>query len=200
MDSKQDVTIEPLVSLSLAKCLLRISRVTAGTWQVAGTTLSSGSLRDGLSRHRFSGQAAAVYFNLKGISPMTAILLADAADLECISKCFTGHSFPRSGAITPAEEIMLSELGNIVLNSLMNGLINALKKSSIPAVPLFAHGGLDDILRDISRQVNPNQIFRLVSSVINLKSDKAMAKVEVMVLLPEELAMELELMRPTLGN
>jgi hypothetical protein len=199
MDQKQDVTLESLASLSLAKCLLRMSRVTAGTWQVTGTHISSGTLLDALKRHDFTNRAAAVYFNLRGISPMTAVMAFDANDLECVSKCFTGHSFPRGGAITPAEEIMLTELGNIVLNALMNAVTNALKKSSMPAMPLFAEGDIAAIAAAISTQVNPNQLFRIIATTIVLKSDTATAKAEVLLLLPEELAMELELLRPSLG-
>ena len=195
-----DVTIESLTALSLAKCLLRLSRVSAGTWQVAGAKVYTGTLQDALDNHEFRNQAAAVYFNLKGMSPVAAIMLFDAADLECVSKCFTGHSFPHSGAITPADEIMLTELGNIVLNALMNALLNALRKSFMPALPLFAQGGRDSIAGEISKKVKPNQSFRIVASTLGLKSGTALAQAQVLVLLPEELALELELMQPTAGH
>ena len=199
MSQKQDVTIESLTALSLAKCLLRLSRVSAGTWQVAGVKISSGTLRDALQQHNFKNQAAAVYFNLKGMSPVTAVMMFDAGDLECVSKCFTGHSFPQHGAITPADEIIMTELGNIVLNALINVLLNAIHKSFMPALPVFAAGDLDRIEVEISRKVNPRQAFRIVASTLNLKADAALAKVQVLVLLPEELALELELMQPTSG-
>jgi hypothetical protein len=173
MDQKQDVTIESLASLSLAKCLLRMSRVTAGTWQVTGTKMSSGTLMDALKQHDFGNRAAVVYFNLRGISPMTAIMALAATDIECVSKCFTGHSFQHGGEITPTEEIMLTELGNIVLNSLMSAVTNALKKNSMPAMPLFAEGDISGIAAGISRQVNPNQLFRIVITTIALKSDNS---------------------------
>jgi hypothetical protein len=200
MDQRQDVMIESLASLSLAKCLMRMSRVTAGTWQVAGTKLSSGTLLDALKLHDYRNQAAAVYFNLKGMSPLTAVMLFDSGDLECVSKCFTGHSFPRGGMITPAEEIMLTELGNIVINALLNSVLNALKKSAMPAMPMFASGDMAAIAAELARDVNPNQLFRVAATTITLQSDKATAKAEVLLLMPEELAMELELMRPSVGT
>lgn len=199
MDPKHDVTIESLTALGLAKCLLRISRVSAGTWQVAGSKVSSGTLLDALKHHDFKNPAAAVYFNLKGMSPLTAIMLFDSADLECVSKCFTGHSFRRSGAITPAEEVMLTELGNILLNALVGALLNALKKSFMPTMPIFTEGDFQRVADAISKKVNPNQTFRIAASTLELKCDPSVAKAEVLVLLPEELALELELMRPTTG-
>ena len=200
MPTNQDETIARLTTLSLGKCLLRLSRVSAGAWQVAGVSVSAGTLRDALNSHDFTNQAAGVYFNLAGMSPVTAIMLFDSADLGCVSKCFTGHSFPHGGVITPADEIMLTELGNIVLNSLINSILNALRKSFMPALPLFAQGNRDAIAGEISKQVNPNLAFRIVASTLDLKSGTDLARVQVLVLLPEELALELELTQSSAGH
>jgi len=199
MTANSNVTLESLVALSLAKCLQRISRVSAGTWQVLGASVSSGSLEDALKQHDFKNSAAAVYFNLKGMSPLTAIMLFDPADMECISKCFTGHSFPHGVTTTMAEEVMLTELGNIVMNSLINGLLNALRRQSIPTIPMFAEGNLQALTAEIGKTVNVKQGFRIITARLTLQSDVKTASAEAIALVPEELAMDLELLQPSAG-
>lgn len=196
MTSNPNATLEILVTQSLAKCLQRLERVSAGTWQVTGAAVTSGTLQDALRQHDFKNPGVAVYFNLKGISPLTAIMIFDPADIECISKCFTGHSFPHGAATTMAEEVMLTELGNIVMNSLINGLLNALRRHSIPTIPGFAEGTLRDLTAELGKTVKVKQDFRIITARLDLKWDTVTAKVEAIALVPEELAMELELFQP----
>lgn len=196
MKSNPNLMLESLVTLNLAKCLQRLSRVSAGTWQALAAKVSAGTLGDALGRHNFKNPAAAVYFNLKGISPLTALMLFDPADMECISKCFTGHSFPRGAVTSPAEEVMLTELGNIVMNSMINGILNALRRESIPTIPGFAEGNLPALTAEIGKTVNIKQGFRIVTVPLTLQWDAATARAEAIALVPEELAMELELLQP----
>jgi hypothetical protein len=70
----------------------------------------------------------------------------------------------------------------------------------MPAMPMFASGDMAAIAAELARDVNPNQLFRVAATTITLQSDKATAKAEVLLLMPEELAMELELMRPSVGT
>lgn len=200
MDQHPSIALESLTALSVAKCLQRISRVSAGTWQVQGVKVSYGSVRDALAAHDFRNPAAAVYISLEGIRPVTSAMILDTAAIEYVSKCFTGHSFPRSGPITPAEEVMLTELANIVLNAVTNALMNALKKSFIPALPRFAQGGLDVIEREFLAIPALKQNFRIVTVAIEMCSGPSAARGEVFSLVPEELAMELDNLRPPAGS
>ncbi|MCM2266964.1 MAG: hypothetical protein NDI60_04220 [Elusimicrobiales bacterium] len=200
MSPKPSLALESLTALSVAKCLLRISRVSAGTWHVLGTKVAYGSLRDALKLHDFTRPASAVYFTLPGAAPLTGIMLFDRADMACVSECFTGHAFPRSAATTPAEEIMLTELGNIVLNAVMSTLLNALKKSFMPAVPRFTEGGIEALIAEFKRIPKLQQDFRNIAVTVEMRTDKAAAKSELLVLLPEELALELENLRPPAGS
>jgi chemotaxis protein CheY-P-specific phosphatase CheC len=95
-----------------------------------------------------------------------------------------------------AEEVMLTELGNIVMNSLINGLLNALRRQSIPTIPGFAEGDLQALTADLGRTINVKQAFHIITASLSLQWDAATAKVEAIALVPEELAMELELLQP----
>ncbi|MBI5743394.1 MAG: hypothetical protein HY952_02480 [Elusimicrobia bacterium] len=200
MKESRSVVLESLTGLSIAKCLMRLSRVSAGTWQVLGAKVSYGTLRDALSQHNFTRPASTVYFTLSGAAPFSGVMLFDRADLECISKCFLGHSFPHTAATTPAEEVMLTELGNIILNALTSTLLNALKKSFMPVVPRFIEGNLDALSSELGKIPRLKQEFRTITVTLEMRTDKAAARSEVLVLLPEELALELENLRPPAGQ
>lgn len=200
MDKHPSIALGSLASLSVAKCLQRISRVCAGTWQIEGAKVYYGPIRDALASHDFKNPAAAVYISLEGAAPLTSAMIFDPADMEYVSKCFTGHSFPRSGPVTPAEEIMLTELGNIVLNALTNTLLNALKKSYIPALPRFIEGGIDRLEKEFIDIPGLKQNFRIITVSIKMRCDDTFARSEVFALVPEELALEIENMRPPAGS
>jgi hypothetical protein len=193
MEQLPSIALKSLAALSVSKCLQRISRVSAGTWQVEGVKVSYGPVRAALAAHDFRNPAAAVYISLDGASPVVSAMLFDPANIEYVSRCFTGHSFPRSGgAITPAEEVMLTELANIILNALLNTLMNALNRSFIPSLPRFASGGIDEIEKEFLSRPALKQSFRIVTVTIGMNAGGPSARSEVFALLPEELALELD--------
>lgn len=198
--SDPSIVLESLTALSIAKCVLRLSRVSAGTWQVLGAKVAYGSIKDALRQHDFKNPASVVYFTIPGAAPLTLAMLFDRADMECVSKCFTGYSFPRSAATRPAEETMLIELGNIVLNALLSTLLNALRKSYMPVVPKFLEGDTEMIAAEFRRIPKLKQDFRTITVTLEMRSDKTAARSEIFVFLPEELALELENLRPEAGS
>ncbi len=177
---------------SLRKCLLRLAKTSAGTWEILSARVSRGTIAEALKHHDFKNpNAAAVYFSLSGL-PLTAMMMFDPLDMECISKCFMGYSFPRGPVTTPTEEVMLLELGNIVLNSLINSAMNALKKSGMPSVPVYLEGEFPRLLEGLKAGVDPAKSFHIVALTLALRSDKSVAMSEVLALVPDELALELE--------
>ncbi|HAH32545.1 MAG TPA: hypothetical protein DCL44_09565 [Elusimicrobia bacterium] len=192
MNSNSTDILHRLTASSLEKCLLRLSRVSAGTWRVLNIKISEGTLEDAVKQHDFTNHAAAVYFGLKTGSTLTAIMLLNPADIECISKCFTGHSFPRGPHTTPAEEVMLQELGNIVLNSLVSSLLNTLKKHSIPAVPQYIEGDAAHITGGLGTVADLKQKFRMIKATLVIQFDKCETNSEVFIMIPDEMALELE--------
>lgn len=182
-----------LTETSLKKCLARLSGVSAGTWELSGMNALRGTVEDAVKRHDFTNPAAsAVYFNLRGALPLTAIMLFDPEDMECISKCFMGYSFPRGRATTPTEEVMLLELGNIVLNSLINSAMNALKLSLMPSVPAYLEGDFRDLVNGLARGGEPKGEFQIITATLTMRSDKRVSRSEVLALVPEELALRFE--------
>ncbi len=197
MNSPRNVTLESLSALSVAYCLQRLSRASAGTWQVLDAAVSYGTFEDALRQHDFSKPAAAVYVGLKGRSPLTAMMLFYPGDLDCVSKCYTGQSFHRTGELTPVDEMMLVELGNMVLNALLSALLNSLKKGFMPAVPRFIQGDLPRLAGELLSAAGIKTSFRIITVTLGMRSGDCSAKSEVFALIPEEMALELENLRPS---
>jgi hypothetical protein len=198
-----DLPEEPLKSLSalsVAYCLQRLSRASAGTWQVLDVKVSYGTFEDALRQHDFKHDAVAVYMGLRGISPLTAMMIFDPDDISCVSKCYTGQSFHREGKLTPADEMLLVELGNVVINSLINALLNALKKSFMPTVPKFVAGGKDRLAGELLNAVGINTSFRIITVMLGMSAGECAAKSEILALIPEEMALELENQHPSPGR
>ena len=192
MTSKPDVTLKSLAAVDLSRCLLRLSRVSAGAWQILDAEVTSGTLSDALKQHDFGDPSVAVYLSLRETAPLTLVMMFRPEQIESVSRCFTGLPFPRGKATTPAEEIMLTELGNIILNGLIGSLLNALKRSVMPAVPQFIEGDLKSIAEKLGSIVDLEQGFRTLTVMIEIKSEECAATSKVFALLPEAMAQELE--------
>jgi len=120
------------------------------------------------------------------------VLLFDPEGLDCISKCFLGYSFPRSRSVSPSEEVMLLELGNILLNSLCNSVMNALRASLIPSVPRFAQGGRSRITEALATAPAAGPDSRIIAVTLGMRSGASESRCLVLLLLPEALALALE--------
>ncbi len=70
----------------------------------------------------------------------------------------------------------------------------------MPAVPCFVEGGLEALSAEFERIPRLKQDFRIVTVKLEMRWDKLSAHSEVFALIPEELAMELENLRPSAGS
>ena len=121
MDSKASRILESIALLSLEKCAVKLSRISAGKWSVSEVRVSSRSMEDTLKEHgASSGQGAAVYFEISGEFPFTAMVVFRPEDIDTISRGFLGFSFSKMPSLSQAQELLLSELGNIILNSIIS--------------------------------------------------------------------------------
>ncbi len=182
-------TLDVLAQQSLEKCLSRLSRISTGEWRAALVSSCPGRPRDVIERYAAGGEHA-VCLSLSGI-PVHSVMLVAPADVECVSRGFTGHSFPRSGKTTKSEEIMLTELGNILLNSLVNPLLNAVGKSAMPQLPEFVEGGPGAVEKFLSARLRPDEPCRLVSAAVSLRCE-GLASWTMHAFVPEELAARIE--------
>lgn len=181
----------PAVLHAFEACLAKLSGVTAGTWKVTSSGISRETLQAALKRHPFrTGTADAVYFSVHGGHKVHSLMLFEPDELECVSRCFLGYAFPRTQDIRLAEEVMLLELGNILLNSVVSAVSNILHAVLIPAVPAYSQG--DSLAIELKVLPGSVEVFRIISISLDISSGKAVSRGTVFSLMPEELAVELE--------
>lgn len=192
MDDKTNTTLKRLAVSSLENCLAKLSRVSAGTWNITSADVRPGTLGDALKMHPFkSREAAAVWFSVACDHPFTAIMLFETDDMECVSKCFLGYAFPGVPGIKLPEEVMLVELGNIVLNSVVSVVSNGLKKVLMPAVPRYAIGDAPGLAAEFAAALDPKRDFRIITLALGIRSGGDVSGSTVLCLMPEKLAGEL---------
>lgn len=182
--------LETVTLQGLQKCLARLSRISTDNWRAASVKVYPGKAADALAPYA-SKDVAAVCMVMDAM-PLACVMAADPLDIECLSKGFTGHSFPNGGRITPADEIMLEELGNIVINAMVNSLLNALKSSVLPALPRFVHGTAERLTAELGPRMDLNKDYRIISVKVVLDCGGLRALLDLFTLLPEELARQLD--------
>ena len=177
---------------SLQKCVEKLTKVSAGVWSIAGADVSIGSLDEAM-KHRSSeeGEASAVYCEVKGEQPFITMILFDPRDIDRISKCFLGYSFSISTVLSQAEELLLSELGNIILNSFISALSNILKRTFIPSAPKCLRGSQQYLLETIGAALDVRQRYHVINLKLDIQCDNSVTRSGILALIPEKLAQEL---------
>lgn len=191
MEAKVSAILEQLAVSGLEKCCAKISRVSAGAWEINGVRVSRGTIGDALAQHDFTHPAVAVYFNVKGEFPFTALMLVDLNDTGHILQFYLGSTFPHAGEFTHPVEVMLTEIGNIILNSLINSVLNALKRSAMPPVPGCAHGDAGSLLAELGGCAASGDC-RTVTVSLCIRYGERVSRGEIIGLIPAELENEME--------
>lgn len=130
MNSVTEDIIRRAAAEGLEKCLARITGTAPGTWRLGEVRVFSGALP------ALPLGADAVRVKVRGAASFTTALLFAPDAAEHIAACFVEEGLFRSFGPDRAE-VTLIEVGNIVLNALINSLLRALKKSAIPSVPEY---------------------------------------------------------------
>lgn len=188
MDSKASRILESIALLSLEKCAVKLSRISAGKWSVSEARVSARTIDEAVKAHAASrGAGAAVYFEIAGDHPFTAMVVFRPEDIDIITRGFMGFSFATLPKLSQAQELVLSELGNIILNSIVSSLSNALKKAFMPSAPKCVQGEPRFLLEALWATVGNKEGHRLVAVSLDLDYDKAVTRSEVLVLIPESM-------------
>lgn len=118
-----------LARTSLEACLGKLTAVTPGRWAVE----SARALPPGAPFAPAAGTGAeAVVLGVTGPASFSTAMLFSSGDAPALAAAFALAPRPAGGE----DESALLEIGNITLNALVNALLRALKRSSIPSVPV----------------------------------------------------------------
>ena len=190
MDVKACQMLERIAVSSLEKCAAKLTRISAGTWSVAGARVVWRSMEEAVIERGKGGAGEAVYFEVKGEHPFTSMAVFSPADIEAISHGFLGFSFSKLTKLNKAQELLLSELGNIILNSFISAFSNALNRSFLPSAPKSVRGEAKALLEALWTSFEPNRRQGLVTVTMDLRCQDKVTRVEVISVLSESLERE----------
>jgi len=179
-------TLARLAAAGLEKCLLKMTDVSAGAWQLAGTRVFRGTVRDALKRDRGTAPVAALRIKIKGTPPFTTAIVFNPADTGHLSRCFMDGTF--CGLPDwDQPEVTKIEIGNVILNALSNALLRALATTAVPSVPAYFKGDIGAIEKWLG---SGPDVFTIVSARLAAQRDGRSAAAEVLAFLPPALTDE----------
>lgn len=189
MDLKAGKALEKIAAESLEKCVARLTRVSTAEWNVADSVVSWRSRAEAVKEHEESGseEGAAAYFDVAGKHKFASLVVFRPSDIGLLSKGFLGFSFSRLSGLSQAQELLLSELGNIIVNSLVSSVSAALGSTFIPSVPKCVRGEIPFLLEALWASSDSAGKHTLVTVILNLRCCDNVARVEVITLIPEDM-------------
>ncbi|GEM_PF-2361885 len=131
-----------LASEAVTRSVAKLSRISSGSWRIKDIEAAVNS-----EALRAPGEepGAGVIFTVAGPGSLRALLTFRARDVEAVSRCFLGYSFVKMSSMNKAEELLVSEVGNILFNSFLSVISARVGEVMLPSVPHCIQGGLDII-------------------------------------------------------
>ena len=179
-------TLARQAAAGLEKCLLKMTQVSAGAWQLSGARAFRGTARDAMKRDRGTAPAAALRIKIKGSPPFTTAIVFKPEDTVHLSRCFMDGTFCELQT-WDQPEVTIIEIGNVILNSLANALLKALAATAVPSVPAYFKGDTGSVEKWLDAGPGP---FTIISAKLTAQRDGRSAQAEVLAFLPPELAAE----------
>ena len=188
-----DALLKNVVAEGLEKCVNNLSRISCGKWRLAGAQIRSGTFNEisAIPRPR-AEDGVAVYFEVAGGYPFTAMIIFRTADIPALSRCLFGTVFSHGVRVNQPDELMLSEVGNIILNSVAGALSRALKQVCLPSVPKLVRGESEFLLEALWAAIDKNSRNSFISLDISFECDDVAARAEVVGVIPAGLREALE--------
>jgi chemotaxis protein CheY-P-specific phosphatase CheC len=189
MDLKAGKILEKVAVASLERCVAKLSRISAAKWSVASASVSTRSMEEAVREHSSGERAssAAVYFEVKGEYAFTSMIVFRPGDIEILSRGFLGFSFSKLPGMNQAQELLLSELGNIILNSVISSLSNTLKRSFILSIPKCVQGEIPFLLEALWASLDSSARHSIVTVKLELQCDNALTRSEVIAVIPADM-------------
>lgn len=184
-------TIESLAAGGLSKCMLRTADASSWAWELCEVSVYTGKISDAVKDAGYGPAVAAVQVNIEG-ALFSAALVFRSADIAFISGCFVNGPLYRTGGVPELAEGLVLEIGNVILNSLANPLIEAMGKRALPSVPMIVKGGTAAVAAGLGSCMNPRLNYRIISATIAMRREGRVARAGVLGVLPEALAAGLE--------
>ncbi|KAF0126704.1 MAG: response regulator receiver [Elusimicrobia bacterium] len=173
-----------LAEEAVARSIAKLARISSGKWTLKDieVAVSAGALRpDG------DQDGAGVIFTVSGPGSLRSLITFRPGDVEVISRCFLGYSFVKMSAMNKAEELLISEVGNILFNSFLSVISARTGEMLLPSVPRCIQGGLDFITGTFGESLPSAPADTAVRVTLTLSCRDGEAECSVLLVMGEEL-------------
>jgi len=159
-------SIKNIISKGLNKSIDKMNRISSFKWELE-------NIKFEVSKD--NNDCVAIYLLSKDFNKIAFVLFIKKEDANKIFKIFSGYYPDLSDSYKNSYEIILREVGNIILNSVLGEFANLMRIAIIPDLPKVISGEKFFILENISRIIEENILKIPISSVIKVKGrDKIM--------------------------
>ncbi|MEF3280518.1 MAG: hypothetical protein K6357_06090 [Elusimicrobiota bacterium] len=162
--------IEDIVQNGLNSSIDRINRISSFKWEIKDIEFK-------LSKDDFD--CICVYLIASNFNKIAFSLFIKTSDLPALFKDFSGHLSNYLMRIPKVYEVLASEIGNIIMNSVLSELANRMNKAIIPDVPRTLSGSKSFLLENISAMIEENKNKTVISSVVSVKTEQKNVKIEL---------------------
>ncbi|MDT8287444.1 MAG: hypothetical protein RQ748_10065 [Elusimicrobiales bacterium] len=177
-----------LAEEAVARSIAKLARISSGNWSlkeievaVSAEALKSSGDQDG----------AGVVFTVSGPGSLRSLITFRPGDVEVISRCFLGYSFVKMSSMNKAEELLISEVGNILFNSFLSVISSRTGEMLLPSVPRCIQGGLDFITGTFGDSMPSAPADTAVRVRLTLSCRDGEAECSVLLVMGEELRAKL---------
>jgi chemotaxis protein CheY-P-specific phosphatase CheC len=177
-----------LAEEAVARSIAKLARISAGQWALRDIEVSVSS--DALAPAG-DHEGAGVIFTVSGRGSLRALLMFRPGDVEVISRCFLGYSFVKMSSMNKAEELLISEVGNILFNSFLSVISSKTGEMLLPSVPRCIQGGLDFITGTFGESLPSGPADTAVRVRLTLSCRDGEAECSVLLVMGEELRAKL---------
>lgn len=184
--------ITRLAAGGLSLCMLRTSDASSWAWELCDVQVFAGKLSDVPRLVDFGPAAASVQVSVRDSFHISSALLFRSEDIGFISGCWVKGPLYDTAAVKDLEEGLLIEIGNIILNAMINPLINAAHRTGIPSVPMMVKGGPGAVAAGLGACEEAAGRLRFIRASLAMRRDGREARAGVLALMPERQAAELE--------
>jgi len=166
---------------ALKSAIEKMNRVSAGKWAI-----NDNSIFDNYRQNNYDSVCAYFDVNMK-YENLNFALFFNRKDIDIISRCFLGYSFFVSEKMTKKEELLIGEIGNILLNSLISALCNKLNIKLIPSIPKVIQAEKEFALDVIMGELPSTRQKSVYGNIININCEGKNIFCEIFSFLPESI-------------
>jgi len=158
---------EDKIKKALSKTVGNLQKMAGTGWALASFSMEWSSYKSVMLRYpQDEPEGMAVLCSVNGSLPFTTMLILSRADAIIASSSFIKHSFAHLSRFSQMEEIVIAELGNMLLNSFVGVIADTTDTVLLPSAPRCAQGTRTCILEAFATMVRDPG---LPSCVLKLK-------------------------------